>query len=76
MYKVGDLLVFPDGARRGSRPIGMVIRTISPPRPRDGCTAEVKPVLGGSPSSEPALHQRSFFIRDGNMEIISRVDVR
>ena len=74
MYKVGDLVVFR-GEVREVRPIGMVIRIISPPRPRDGCTAEVKPVLGGSPSSEPALHQRSFFIRDGNMEIISRVDV-
>jgi len=75
MYKVGDLLGFR-GEVRENRPIGMVIRTISPPRQRDGCSAEVKPVLGGSPSSEPALHQKSFFIRDGNMEIISRVDVR
>jgi len=72
MYKVGDLVRFP-GRFEEVRPIGMVIRIISPPRPRDGCTAEVKPVLGGSPSSGPVLHQRSFFIRDGNMEIISDV---
>ena len=75
MYKVGDLLGFR-GEVRDVRPIGMVIRTISPPRPRDGCSAEVKWVTGGSHSSEPVAHQKSFFIRDGNMEIISRVDVR
>ena len=71
MYKVGDLLGFPGGALPENRPIGMVIRTISPPR---ACwSAEVKWVTGGSPSSEPVVHQKSFFIRDGDMEIISNV---
>jgi hypothetical protein len=73
MYKVGDLLGFR-GEVREVRPIGMVIRTISPPRQRDGCSAEVKWVMGNPfVTSEPVTNLESFFIRDGSMEIISDV---
>ena len=76
MYKVGDLLGFPGPVDLG-RPIGMVIRTISPPRQRDGCSAEVKWVTGVPfVTSEPVTNLKSFFIRDGDMEVIGRVDVQ
>ena len=71
MYKVGDLVGFR-GEVREVRPIGMIIRTISPPRPRDGCSAEVKWVTGVPfVTSEPVTNLESFFIRDGAMEVIS-----
>ena len=74
MYKVGDLLGFPGPEILEDRPIGMVIRTISSPRQRDGCSAEVKWVTGVSfVTSEPVTNLKSFFIRDGDMEVISDV---
>ena len=78
MYKVGDLVRFPgdyEGSLDEGYPIGVIIKALSSPRD-DGCSAEVKWVTGGSPSSEPVVHLKSFFIRDGNMEIIGRVDVQ
>ena len=77
MYKVGDLLGFPGPEILENRPIGMVIRTISPPRQRDGCIAEVKWVMGDPlVTSEPVTNLKSFHIRDGDMEVIGRVDVQ
>ena len=77
MYKVGDLLGFHEPEILEDRPIGMVIRTISPPRQRDGCSAEVKWVAGVPfVTSEPVTNLKSFFIRDGDMEVIGRVDVQ
>ncbi|MEK9768910.1 MAG: hypothetical protein VW683_08335 [Betaproteobacteria bacterium] len=90
MYKVGDLVRFPgrfEGSLDEGYPMGVVIKAISSPRD-DEYSAEVKWVMGpvdplrptrpGRPGlgSEPVAHLMSFFIRDGNMEIISRVDVR
>jgi len=77
MYKVGDLLGFRDPEILEDRPIGMVIRTISPPPPPDGCSAEVQWVLRVPfVTSEPVTNLKSFFIRDGDMEVIGRVDVQ
>jgi hypothetical protein len=86
MYKVGDLVRFPgrfEGSLDEGYPMGVIIKAISSPRD-DEYSAEVKWVMGpvdplrptrpgrGSRSG-PVAHLQSFFIRNGDMEIISDV---
>ena len=86
MYKVGDLVRFPgrfEGSLDEGYPMGVIIKAISNPRD-DEYSAEVKWVMGpvdplrptrpgrGSRSG-PVAHLGTFFIRNGDMEIISDV---
>ena len=86
MYKVGDLVRFPgrfEGSLDEGYPMGVIIKAISSPRD-DEYSAEVKWVTGpvdplrptrpgrGSRSG-PVAHLMPFFIRNGDMEIISDV---
>ena len=86
MYKVGDLVRFPgrfEGSLDEGYPMGVIIKAISSPRD-DEYSAEVKWVMGpvdplrptrpgrGSQSG-PVAHLQSFFIRNGDMEVISDV---
>ena len=86
MYKVGDLVRFPgrfEGSLDEGYPMGVIIKAISSPRD-DEYSAEVKWVMGpvdplrptrpgrGSRSG-PVAHLQSFFIRNGDMEVISDV---
>ena len=75
VYKVGDLVRFSgdyEGSLDEGYPIGVIIKALSSPRD-DGCSAEVKWVTGGRYWCEPVTNLKSFFIRDGDMEVISDV---
>ena len=84
MYKVGDLVRFPgrfEGSLDEGYPMGVIIKAISNPRD-DEYSAEVKWVTGPVDplrptrpglGSGPVAHLLSFFIRNGDMEIISDV---
>ena len=72
MYKVGDLVRFPgdyEGSLDEGYPMGVITKAISSPRD-DEYSAEVKWVTG------PVAHLKSFFIRNGDMEVINHASDR